>query len=243
MSKKQKLQLSWIGKENRPKLEPRILLEDPAKSYHATHRVASARNRDRPQFAKIATCGSISRGPREIPADFEVAGESAVPEVRLALLDEGGHAFLLVFQPEAGMEGAALEEEDDAGDQAGLLGSTASMKRAVRHRSIALALYIGAITGSRTVLMRSLLRVMKWGRQNKRGPSALPPSAESEGRMLPAEILRSTFFLHTCLCAFGSGWTQLESGRCGRRNLRFRGSLNQEYSFIPLRLDDIKENN
>jgi len=39
MSKKQKLELTWIGKENRPKLEPRILLEDPAKSYHAKHRV------------------------------------------------------------------------------------------------------------------------------------------------------------------------------------------------------------
>ena len=39
MSKKQKLELTWIGKEHRPKLEPRILLEDPANSYHATHRV------------------------------------------------------------------------------------------------------------------------------------------------------------------------------------------------------------
>ena len=37
--KKQKLELTWIGKENRPRLEPRILLEDPAKSYHAKHRV------------------------------------------------------------------------------------------------------------------------------------------------------------------------------------------------------------
>jgi adenine-specific DNA-methyltransferase len=39
VSKKQKLELTWIGKENRPKLEPRILLEDPAKSHHAEHRV------------------------------------------------------------------------------------------------------------------------------------------------------------------------------------------------------------
>jgi adenine-specific DNA-methyltransferase len=38
-SNKQKLELTWIGKENRPKLEPRILLEDPARSYHAKHRV------------------------------------------------------------------------------------------------------------------------------------------------------------------------------------------------------------
>ncbi|MDY0071259.1 MAG: site-specific DNA-methyltransferase [Thauera sp.] len=36
---KQKLELTWIGKEKRPKLEPRILLEDPARSYHAKHRV------------------------------------------------------------------------------------------------------------------------------------------------------------------------------------------------------------
>src|SRR4030066_134010 len=39
MTKKQKLELTWIGKENRPKLEPRILLEDPEKSCHAAHRV------------------------------------------------------------------------------------------------------------------------------------------------------------------------------------------------------------
>lgn len=36
---KQRLELTWIGKDVRPKLEPRILLEDPAKSYHAPHRV------------------------------------------------------------------------------------------------------------------------------------------------------------------------------------------------------------
>lgn len=40
MTKKQKLELTWIGKENRPKLEPRILLADPEKSYHAKHRVS-----------------------------------------------------------------------------------------------------------------------------------------------------------------------------------------------------------
>jgi adenine-specific DNA-methyltransferase len=39
MSSKRKLELTWIGKENRPRLEPRILLEDPAKSHHAPHRV------------------------------------------------------------------------------------------------------------------------------------------------------------------------------------------------------------
>lgn len=40
MTKKQRLELTWIGKEIRPKLEPRILLEDTDKSYHAAHRVS-----------------------------------------------------------------------------------------------------------------------------------------------------------------------------------------------------------
>ncbi len=40
MTRKQKLELTWIGKENRSKLEPRILLEDPDKSHHAKHRVS-----------------------------------------------------------------------------------------------------------------------------------------------------------------------------------------------------------
>ena len=34
-----KLELTWIGKENRPKLEPRILLEDFEMTYHSPHRV------------------------------------------------------------------------------------------------------------------------------------------------------------------------------------------------------------
>ena len=38
--KKQKLELTWIGKEKRPKLEPRILLEDAERSYHAKRRVS-----------------------------------------------------------------------------------------------------------------------------------------------------------------------------------------------------------
>ena len=41
MAKKNtRLERTWIGKENRPKLEPRILIEDPENSYHAVHRVS-----------------------------------------------------------------------------------------------------------------------------------------------------------------------------------------------------------
>ena len=36
---RQKLELTWIGKENVPRLEPRILLEDTSLSHHAPHRV------------------------------------------------------------------------------------------------------------------------------------------------------------------------------------------------------------
>ena len=34
--KKQRLELTWIGKDDRPKLEPRILIEEPEKSYART---------------------------------------------------------------------------------------------------------------------------------------------------------------------------------------------------------------
>ncbi|HEY3524975.1 MAG TPA: site-specific DNA-methyltransferase [Nitrososphaeraceae archaeon] len=39
-NQKTKLELTWIGKAVRPKLEPRILLDDPDKSYHAKHRIS-----------------------------------------------------------------------------------------------------------------------------------------------------------------------------------------------------------
>jgi adenine-specific DNA-methyltransferase len=42
MTKRQKLELTWIGKVARPKLEPHILLEDPSKSYLAKQRVSDA---------------------------------------------------------------------------------------------------------------------------------------------------------------------------------------------------------
>lgn len=37
-----KLELTWVGKDKRPKLEPRILLEDVSKSHHAAARVSGA---------------------------------------------------------------------------------------------------------------------------------------------------------------------------------------------------------
>ena len=40
--KNQKLELTWIGKEKRPRLEPRILLEEAEKSYHAKQRISDS---------------------------------------------------------------------------------------------------------------------------------------------------------------------------------------------------------
>jgi adenine-specific DNA-methyltransferase len=39
MTRSQKLELTWVGKDERPRLEPRILVEDSALSYHAAARV------------------------------------------------------------------------------------------------------------------------------------------------------------------------------------------------------------
>ena len=38
MAGKTKLELTWIGKDTRPRLEPRILIEEPEFSYHAATR-------------------------------------------------------------------------------------------------------------------------------------------------------------------------------------------------------------
>lgn len=38
MIRNQKLELTWMGKETRPRPEPRILLDDTSKSYHAKTR-------------------------------------------------------------------------------------------------------------------------------------------------------------------------------------------------------------
>src|SRR5487761_1193680 len=38
--RRSRLELTWVGKEDRPKLEPRVLMEDSTRSYHATYRVS-----------------------------------------------------------------------------------------------------------------------------------------------------------------------------------------------------------
>ena len=38
-NRKRRLELTWIGKDERPRLEPRILIGDVEKSYHAKTRL------------------------------------------------------------------------------------------------------------------------------------------------------------------------------------------------------------
>lgn len=65
MNKKTKLELTWSGKEDRPKLEPRILIEDPAKSYHAT-----ARRGDADLFDNMLIKGDNLLALKALEADY-----------------------------------------------------------------------------------------------------------------------------------------------------------------------------
>lgn len=62
---KQRLELTWIGKEHRPRLEPRILLEDPARSHHAAHRVT-----DRDLFDNRLIFGDNLLALKALEAEF-----------------------------------------------------------------------------------------------------------------------------------------------------------------------------
>jgi adenine-specific DNA-methyltransferase len=65
-TKKQKLYLTWIGKENLPKLEPRILVEDPEKSCHAPHRVGG-----NDLFDNKLIFGDNLLAPKALEQDYE----------------------------------------------------------------------------------------------------------------------------------------------------------------------------
>jgi adenine-specific DNA-methyltransferase len=65
MSKKTKLELTWIGKEHRPRLEPRILLEEADKSHHAAHRVT-----DRDLFDNCLIHGDNLLALKALEQDF-----------------------------------------------------------------------------------------------------------------------------------------------------------------------------
>lgn len=65
MTKKTKLELTWPGKEDRPKLEPRILIENPDKSTHA-----AARRTDADIFDNMLIKGDNLLALKALEADF-----------------------------------------------------------------------------------------------------------------------------------------------------------------------------
>jgi hypothetical protein len=63
MRKLNKLELAWIGKEYYPKLEQRILVEDTAKSHHASFRIiGKTRSEGLLPDGKTESCPSYCRG-------------------------------------------------------------------------------------------------------------------------------------------------------------------------------------
>jgi len=64
-TRKQRLELTWIGKDERPHLEPRILLEDVDKSYHARTRVT-----DHDIFDNILIQGDNLLGLKALEQDY-----------------------------------------------------------------------------------------------------------------------------------------------------------------------------
>ncbi len=65
MSTRNRLELTWVGKDQRPRLEPRILLEDPAMSYHAP-----ARRGDADQFDNLLIHGDNLLALKALEAEY-----------------------------------------------------------------------------------------------------------------------------------------------------------------------------
>ncbi|WP_295390485.1 site-specific DNA-methyltransferase [uncultured Thiodictyon sp.] len=95
-----KLELTWIGKENRPRLEPRILLEDPARSYHARHRVKMSSREEEKNLTR-----------RREDAKEERKGEKSIVGEGLA----DAHAGALSTS-HASLRGFASSRETEIGD-------------------------------------------------------------------------------------------------------------------------------
>ena len=64
-----KLELTWVGKDHRPRLEPRILLEDPQRNYHAAARVT-----DHDEFENMLIFGDNLLALQSLATDEQATG-------------------------------------------------------------------------------------------------------------------------------------------------------------------------
>lgn len=69
MAAKTKLELTWIGKDSRPRLEPRILIEEPEFSYHARAR------RESDRFDNLLIHGDNLLALKALDADTKFCGK------------------------------------------------------------------------------------------------------------------------------------------------------------------------
>ena len=65
-----KLELTWVGKDHRPRLEPRILLEDPQRHYHAAARVT-----DHDEFENMLIFGDNLLALQSLATDDKYRGQ------------------------------------------------------------------------------------------------------------------------------------------------------------------------
>ncbi len=70
MTRKTKLELTWIGKEERPKLEPRILIEDPALGHHARAKRRDASGSDLDRFDNMLIQGDNLLALKALEQEF-----------------------------------------------------------------------------------------------------------------------------------------------------------------------------
>jgi adenine-specific DNA-methyltransferase len=102
VKKNTKLELTWIGKEERPRLEPRILLEEAERSYHAAHRVKRG-----PQITQISANSNPKNNLRESAKSADDVGD--IFDNRLIF----GDNLLALKAPEV-PESLGLSEDPDA---------------------------------------------------------------------------------------------------------------------------------
>jgi adenine-specific DNA-methyltransferase len=114
-SKKTKLELTWIGKEHRPRLEPRILLEEPDKSHHAKFRVRepqilTTKNTENTK-GKNAASASGTDHPGDIFDNMLIRGDNLLG--LKALEQEFAGKVKCVFIDPPYNTGSAFEHYDD----------------------------------------------------------------------------------------------------------------------------------
>ena len=93
MTAKTRLELTWIGKENRPRVEPRILIEDERLSHHAATR------REGDLFDNLLIHGDNLLALRALEQDFTGKVKCVFIDPPYDVDDDEVHGVLAALQP------------------------------------------------------------------------------------------------------------------------------------------------